>query len=487
MVPSCQLLPIQVSLPPAGATQPMGILPLHVDRDDVSRGQRERMRRLSLDLLSALVAHLDRADLFPLWMIFFPGCARSPYALSLMDKLSPSPSPSSTSSSADLLDFSCQSRLVSVVGAFVDKVGPFLRFVERPSASLGFTPLYQSLGESLLLAHDRLVDHVSVSFSSSSSLHHSDSAAVTGASRALASLVKNCPYRKLGFEPLKQVLRLSGTLLDKENPVLKIAGLNLHLNVMLAVAGDGGGGGGGREVLDPREGCSVYIRLSLPAEGVADNNVRYVSLQNLGHLASKSVGSLVAGGSVDDVTRMVGKNLRDADGAVVLHTLRLCKWLAKHDPSKRGNEEDAESSLQLTTSSTSSASPFMPLWNLLLRPRSFQSVEARSDPNLEALLCDVVSELGEAAFAALTQDQRALCVSYVLCRCHGDCASQVRSSAFRALGLLLAFRYEVDHTTCAFQVNETRFIIPFYGDNWYLVNIKAGPFQHLDISGLTFT
>ena len=47
------------------------------------------MRRLSVDLLAALVAALDRAELFPLWVVFFPACARSPYKISLMEKVAP--------------------------------------------------------------------------------------------------------------------------------------------------------------------------------------------------------------------------------------------------------------------------------------------------------------------------------------------------------------------------------------------------------------
>ncbi len=144
---------------------------------------------------------------------------------------------------------------------------------------------------------------------------------------------------------------------------------------------------------------------------------------------------------MDEVTRMAEWNLRDRDGAVVLHTLRLCKWVAKHDPSKRREEDDGGgTSNSCSPAQQQQPSPFMPLWNLLIRPRCLEAVESRRDPNLEALVCDVISEVGEATFDALTKGQRSASVCYVLCRCHEERAPQVRASAFRALGLLLGFR-----------------------------------------------
>ncbi len=467
-----------VSLPPGSSSSspsPLGLMPLRVDRaDEVTPSQRDRMRMLSLDLLSALVSALDRVDAFHLWMVFLPGCSHSPYALSLADKLSP------RREDGGFEDPACKARLASVVGAYVDKIGPFLRFVERPSASLGFTPLYQSLGECLVNSHRCLVDYVrSVaapnSETSSSASSGGGGGSVTGAVKTLTLLLKNCPYRKLGFEPLKEVYSLAASLLKRENPVVKIAGLNLHLAVVMVC--HEGNAGKGSEVVSLKEGCSAYISLSLPSRGLTDNNVRYVSLQNLGHLTFKHVGALSQ--NMDSLSAMVSANLSDPDAAIVLHTLRMCKWVAKHDPSKE--EETTGDAHSTANGDTSSASPFSPLWNLLLRSRAFQAVESRADPNLEALLCDIVSELGEATFARLAMEQRVLCVSYVLCRCRKDqeqdgrggggggggggitqvrncfqnsvvCVDyalrsfkycppfpQVRSSAFRALGMLLCF------------------------------------------------
>jgi len=404
------------------AAPPLGLVPLRM-QNELSLPVAQRMRRLALDLLHALTRTSDRSELFPLWVVVLPGSPHSPYQVSLIERLA-------------TVDQGAQPVLAHIISDFLDKVDPFLKFVEqRRSACLSFTPMYASLGEALEKAHDSLI---------SSCLAASNFHAVSSTIRALSSLVRHCPYRRLGFEPLRKALDLARKLISavNGNPVSRIAGLNLHAAVMLL---DCAG-----QVLSREDECrQLYVPLVAGEARVSgptgDNNLRYVALQNLGQLAAKHIGVLSE--NAPSLTSALVANLRERDTAVVLHSLRLAKLIAKNDPSRTSATADEGAG-----DAGRVISPFSELWSVLLRPKCFQAVSGRNDDGLEAALCDLISELGETAFSGLTADQRFLCVSFILSR-SGDGqddsadaprrqrpASSVKSSALRAIGLLLGHR-----------------------------------------------
>ncbi len=358
-----------------------------------------KMEARALDLLQLVFARMEQSELFPLWAIVLPNAATSTYEISIVEKLL-------STSSAEV-----QVAAAGVTATFITGAHQFFTYVERlrPSSALSFSPLYQSLGESLVEAHKALV-------SLATSLPEPGSH--TSCMRALTVLVRHFPYEKLGKEVgeklLDQVLDLSLHLTDNAHPAARIAGLNLHMAALTSEKS--------RRLWQRRQNlAAIFLAHAFPPEddGCKDNNVRYVALQNLGQLATTDIDSL--GDSAPDLKKVVEMILVDNDDAIVLHSLRTFKAIAK---SARQEPRDAPA--------------FMDMWHLLVRPRSFQAVERRENPNLGAALCDVISEIGEDIFMALTSDQRALCITYVVANCHGDRAS-ARASAFRALGMLTTF------------------------------------------------
>ena len=123
--------------------------------------------------------------------------------------------------------------------------------------------------------------------------------------------------------------------------------------------------------------------------------MRYVALQNLGQLVSVNFGPV--GNNVDVLqASLEGVFLLDRDGSIVLHSLRLFRLLAKHEP------VPASSSF----SSGRPPPPLMQFWLAFLRPRVFQLVEERGDPTLKAALCDCLSAIGEHVYQHLPLDKR---------------------------------------------------------------------------------
>ena len=97
---------------------------------------------------------------FAHWIMkFFYRCSFNPYKMSICDLLL----------RRDLLNLglNCPTTghpiwVVShLLCLFVDKVGAFFSFVEKKSSTLGFTPLYQSLSESLVEMHKVVLEAVS--------------------------------------------------------------------------------------------------------------------------------------------------------------------------------------------------------------------------------------------------------------------------------------------------------------------------------------
>ena len=173
---------------------------------------------------------------------------------------------------------------------------------------------------------------------------------------------------------------------------------------------------------------------------MSDNNVRYAALQNLAALATSNYLEAVLDlvhviqGALDGV-------FLDRDPAIVLHTLRLIKQLAKHDAQSRsGFEVDVAAVSTL-------AAPSPGLLRLLLslvKPKHFQRIDSRNESTLQAAFCDVLAEMSEAVFAELTTDQRALVITYLLTKAKEDVgngkSTLTRASAIRGLGVLITYK-----------------------------------------------
>ena len=136
---------------------------------------------------------------------------------------------------------------------------------------------------------------------------------------------------------------------------------------------------------------TLYVNGTQHFSRTLDNNVRYVALQNLGQLVSVNFGPI--GNNVDVLqSSLEGVFLFDRDGSIVLHSLRLFRLLAKHEP--------------IPASSSVRPPPLMQFWLAFLRPRVFQLVEERGDPTLKAALCDCLSAIGEHVYQHLPLDKR---------------------------------------------------------------------------------
>ena len=222
--------------------------------------------------------------------------------------------------------------------------------MERRSANLGFTPLYQSLGESLLAAHSMLV----------ASAAHCERGRATAVVKALVAVVKHMPYKKLGLGPLEESLKLSRKMLDDPNPVARIAGLNLHSATLAAGAplakSRWKDAAAARDLLDFDGACKMLLGRAFPGKqqlsmDVSDNNVRYVALQSLAGLAAVHPDCLES--NADLLASTVEEAVGDNDDAILLHTLRFYKTLSKLDPSREESRGDG-------------GSLFRSLWNQVL-------------------------------------------------------------------------------------------------------------------------
>ena len=88
-----------------------------------------------------------------------------------------------------------------------------------------FIPVYASLAESIEEAHLSLCESIERS---------ADFCFITSAAKTLSLLVRKCPYERLttGDEIVSRVIGTSGYLIEYDNPVSQIAGLNLLLAML---------------------------------------------------------------------------------------------------------------------------------------------------------------------------------------------------------------------------------------------------------------
>ena len=346
------------------------IIPVTVNLSGLSREAVSSLQCRALDAVNATMNCLRRIDAFSLWHVVLPGSPKSPYRLCLLDLVSAA---------------APQHRLkaLAVIHSFVSRTGGFFPQAgsgRRGGGTSSFIPVYASLAESLEEAHLSLCETIERS---------ADFCFITSAAKTLALLVRKCPYERFasGSAVISRVMRTSAYLIEYDNPVSQIAGLNLLLSVLSLNPGE--------SVLPAAvvdDSYRMLLHIAYPSNNnsrTLDNNVRYVALQNLGQLVSVNFGPIASNADVLQAS-LEGVFLLDRDGSIVLHSLRLFRILAKHEP----------------VPSSGRPPPLMQFWLPFLRPRIFQLVEERGDSILKAALCDCLSAIGEHVYQQLPLDKR---------------------------------------------------------------------------------
>ena len=121
-----------------------------------------------------------------------------------------------------------------------------------------------------------------------------------------------------------------------------------------------------------------------------DNNIRYVSIQNLGLLVSLDPEQFMC--KVSKIQpELEGAIRNDKDQSIVIHALRLIKTIGKCGYSYIENNPG-----QLETEKR-----LLHFWLNILKPSLMDSIEARVYPVLKAALCNCIAEVGGTIFCAL--------------------------------------------------------------------------------------
>ena len=134
-----------------------------------------------------------------------------------------------------------------------------------------------------------------------------------------------------------------------------------------------------------------------------DNNIRYVSIQNLGLLVSLDTEQFMI--KINNIQPELERCLKtDKDNSVVIHVLRLIKTFGKYGHSYiEDNPGQLESERRL-----------LHFWLNILKPSLLDSIEARNCPVLKAALCNCIAEVGGTIFCALPTDRRMLAVTLMV-------------------------------------------------------------------------
>ena len=161
---------------------------------------------------------------------------------------------------------------------------------------------------------------------------------------------------------------------------------------------------------------------------VVDNNVRYVSIQNLGLTANLDPALFLR--KMPSLQPLMEEAIRlEKDQSVVIHDLRLLKTIGKSGSSLT----DVESEKRL-----------LHFWLGVLKPKLIDSVEARDCPVLKAALCNAVAEISGSVFCNLPNDRRMLAVTFMLRLCrdndHRTVTAAVRN-CFRSFHLSFCFNF----------------------------------------------
>ncbi len=247
---------------------------------------------------------------------------------------------------------------------------------------------------------------------------------VSHASRALVVLFEHVPFHRLEngllsevFERLLQPGSITG---PRANPVILIAVLQVFA-VIVSISPVH------QEVKSQFKPLfDWFLSLAFPSadlKGCVDNNIRYVSIQNLGLTAVLDTGQFLC--KMSTLHPLLEEAIKsEKDQSVVIHVLRLLKTIGKCGNSMESTM-DAETEKRL-----------LHFWLGVLKPSLIDSVESRDCPVLKAALCNCIAEIG-TSFAGLPTDRRMLAVTLLLRLCRDQDHRSV-TAATRGLGMFVS-------------------------------------------------
>lgn len=245
---------------------------------------------------------------------------------------------------------------------------------------------------------------------------------VSHASRALVVLFEHIPFHRLEngllTEVFQRLLQPSSTG-PLSNPVILIAVLQVFA-VIISISPVHA------EVKSQfNDLFEWFLSLAFPPpelRGTVDNNVRYVSIQNLGLTAVLDPASFLE--KVPHLHPLLEDAVRsEKDQSVVIHVLRLLKTIGKSGDAMTNSDAETEKRL-------------LHFWLGVLKPTLIDSIEARDCPVLKAALCNCVAEIGNT-LALLPTDRRMLAVTLLLRLCRDKDHRTVTAST-RGLGMLVS-------------------------------------------------
>jgi hypothetical protein len=175
----------------------------------MSRDNVAALQLRSLEAIQAVFNYLSKIDLFSLWHLVLPKSSQSPYMVSFCDLL--------------LTSVNHRAKILNLINTFVNKAGTFFAYVGKKGSTTSFMPMYHSLALALEESHKIIIETIESSC---------DFSFITAASRTLSILMKKSPYEKLDTSLVPRILHLSKYLINVENPVSQIAGLNLYMTLL---------------------------------------------------------------------------------------------------------------------------------------------------------------------------------------------------------------------------------------------------------------
>lgn len=357
----------------------------------------------SLQVLQKLVKSVKKSRVFAFWYVFLPGCAFNPCKVGILELI-------------NHCDQSVREQALDLLMATFEGSTTHLLLANAHCRAGSFTPVCLDFALTLGRMVRSTVSCMCAALGDGQPSH------VSHTSRALIVLFEHMPFHRLEEGLLREVfqrLMKPSTAGPHSNPVILIAVLQVFA-VIVSMSPPHA------EVKSQFNSLfEWFLGLAFPSsdfKGGVDNNIRYVSIQNLGLTA------------VLDTTQFLSRMpmlqplLEDAikeekDQSVVIHVLRLLKTIGKCGNSLDGSDEET-------------AKRLLYFWLGVLKPTLINSVEARECPVLKAALCNCVAEIG-ATFSALPTDRRMLAVTLLLRLCR-DPDHRTVTAATRGIGMLVA-------------------------------------------------
>lgn len=374
----------------------------------------------SLQVLQKLVKNVKKSRVFAFWYVFLPGCAFSPCKVGILELINHS-------------DHTVREQALDLMMATFEGSTTHLLLANAHCRAGSFTPVCLdfalALGRYVKIRFIYRIIQLNISRMVRSNvncmcaaLRGGQPSHVSHTSRALIVLFEHLPFHRLESGLLNEVfqrLMKPSTAGPHSNPVILIAVLQVFA-VIVSMSPP-------HAEVKSQFNCLFewFLGLAFPKadfKGGVDNNIRYVSIQNLGLTAILDTNQFLT--RIPMLQPLLEEAIREEkDQSVVIHVLRLLKTIGKCGNSLDGC--DGETSKRL-----------LHFWLAVLKPTLINSVEARECPVLKAALCNCVAEIG-GTFSALPTDRRMLAVTLLLRLCR-DPDHRTVTAATRGIGMLVA-------------------------------------------------